>query len=101
VAGCATYGVQRLDAAGWTDLGSPDPCSKEGPAVKIAAGGAFVDTASWTAPMTVDPATQPVTCRFAGAYRTGCQDGLPLSQAGCTGGPIQVLSREFTVAMVE
>lgn len=86
--GCTTYSVEELDPETgiWRDIGPPADCFWEGVAVRVDAHTRYVDVVdTWVT----------TTHRLRGSYWTGCTDGQPLSQSGCQGGPITVLSNVF------
>jgi hypothetical protein len=98
LAGCSTCTLEVKDpvTGAWVDQGPPAMCGVEGVARRLADGDAVSDF-PWQAE---EGPGGPATWRLHGQYWTGCKDGLPISQAGCTGGPIDLLGGPFTVGMV-
>ncbi len=97
--GCSKYSVEKREGmqGEWIDLGPPVMCGWEGIAQRVAAGQAYRDF-----PLALPPEfeTSPYpSWRLHGQYWTGCQPDLPLSAAGCTAGPFDVYSREYTVGL--
>lgn len=88
--GCTTWGFERKKGDSWEYLGPMVACFWEGVARKIAPNDTLVAE-------TTSVVSQSGTYRLRGEYSTGCKDGLPLSQAECTGGPTTVYSATFTV----
>ena len=87
--GCGTVELERQSGADWEYLGPMILCAWEGVAVEVPAGQSFVDPRAMI--------NEAGTYRFTGGYSVGCTPGEALSQAGCTRGPIPVVSRAFAV----
>lgn len=101
--GCTTYSLEKFDAAKktWYELGPGAVCAWEGYAVVVAAGESWQAMTLQAPQFTTPPDVDGVgTYRLVGQYWTGCQSDppAPISTAGCTGGPFQVISSTFTVS---
>lgn len=95
LAGCTTYTIEQKGSGGaWLDLGPPAECFWEGYAVKVEPDGAHEAMTFQAVPKDL---SEFGTFRLRGQYWTGCLDDQPISQAQCKGGPLDVLSKEFSV----
>ncbi len=96
--GCGTYSIQRLHANdGWVDLGVPVDCIWEGIAIRLLPGTAFSANPLTNLPESGNGWTD--NYRLLGEYWIGCGSGLPLGEAGCTGGPFEVFSEQVFFGM--
>jgi len=87
--GCGTVELEQRSGDAWEHLGPMVLCGWEGVAVEVPPGASYVDPRAML--------TEAGTYRFTGGYSVGCTPGEALSQAGCTRGPIPVVSRAFAV----
>ncbi len=87
--GCGTVALEQQNGDAWEYIGPMVICAWEGVAVEVRPGARYVEPHA--------AIVEAGTYRFTGGYSVGCTPGEALSEAGCSRGPIPVVSRAFAV----